>query len=186
MKRITLSVLAVPLAILSSTVYAGSDSGFYVGASVGSAQIDYTEDDPVVGDIDFDDDDAGYKIFGGYNIGIIPIVDVAVEVAYVDFGTFDGAIDTTKSELEVDGYTGAALAGVNLGPVGLFLKAGVISWDGDISTAVGGASEDGTDPLYGIGAKFQLSSFQVRAEYELYDLDEIDVDYFSLGAAYTF
>jgi outer membrane immunogenic protein len=31
------------------------------------------------GQYNFDDDDIGFKIFGGYNFGFIPLLDLAVE-----------------------------------------------------------------------------------------------------------
>ena len=188
MTRIIPSILVLSLVGLPSVAAAGSDSGFYIGGSIGSAKLDYQDEDPDFGDVDFDDSDTGYKIFAGYNIGLLPLVDLAVEGAYVDFGSQDGAINNVSgNSVEVDAWTGAGLAGVNLGPIGLFGKVGFVRWDGDIkSSTLGNGSDSGTDPLYGVGVKFQLFSFQVRAEYELFDLGDIDIDYFSVGAAYTF
>lgn len=183
MKPVIPAVLAFSFLAVHGTALAGSDSGLYVGASVGQAQLDYTDDFPDFGSVDFDDEDTGYKLFGGYNLGLIPLVDLAVEGAYVDFGNFNGSIGGVGSGLKVDGWTGAGLVGVKLGPVGLFGKAGVINWDGAFD---GLSDDDGTDPLYGVGARITLFSLQVRAEYERYDLDNIDIDYFSLGAAFTF
>lgn len=189
MTRSIYAVLAVPflavfLLVTSGTASAGSDSGLYVGASVGSSQLDYDDDLPDVGEVEFDDDDTGYKIFAGYNLGLIPLVDLAVEGAYVDFGDFKGEVGGTGgNKLDVNGWTGAGLAGIKLGPVGLFAKAGFINWDSDADQV---GSDDGTDPLYGVGARVTLFSLQVRAEYERYDLDRFDIDYFSLGAAFTF
>jgi len=62
---------------MPATVFAGADSGFYIGAGAGDATVK---------DTDFDASDTAYKIFGGYNIGFIPLVDFAVEASYVDFG----------------------------------------------------------------------------------------------------
>lgn len=187
MARPLSTFMAVTLLLLPGAVFAGSDSGLYVGASVGSSQLDYSDNDPDLGQVDFDDDDAGYKVFAGFNFGIVPLVDVAVEGAYVDFGQFSGKINNIgDNDLDVTGWTLAGLAGAKLGPVGLFAKVGAIDWDGDLEGSFGSGSDDGTDPLYGIGARFQLMSFQVRAEYELFDLDNVDIDYFSVGAAYTF
>ncbi|MDK9556022.1 outer membrane beta-barrel protein [Marinobacter sp. M216] len=188
MKPVIPLTLAVSLFAVSGTTLAGSDSGLYLGASVGQAQLDFDEELPDPGDvnvsIDFDDEDTAYKIFGGYNFGLIPLVDLAVEGAYVDFGKFKGNVGAiSDSNFEVDGWTGAGLAGIKLGPVGIFGKAGFISWDGDLDNF---GDDDGTDPLYGIGARFTLFSFQVRAEYERYDLDNFDIDYYSVGAAFTF
>ncbi|WP_111494975.1 MULTISPECIES: outer membrane beta-barrel protein [Marinobacter] len=189
MTRSLPSFLAVPLTALvflmmSAAAHAGSDSGVYVGASVGQAQVDFDDELPDVGEVDFDDDDTAYKIFAGYNFGLIPLVDLAVEGAYVDFGKFKGDIGSISDrDLDVDGWTAAGLAGVNLGPIGVFGKVGAINWDSDFD---GLGDEDGTDPFYGVGARFSLFSFQVRAEYERYDLDDFDIDYFSVGAAFTF
>ncbi|MEX2473920.1 outer membrane beta-barrel protein [Marinobacter sp.] len=182
-------IFALPFLAVSGHALAGSDSGVYLGASIGEAQLDFDDEragSDEVGDvtIDFDDEDTAYKIFVGYNLGLIPLVDLAVEGAYVDFGKFRGDIGPlSDADFEVDGWTGAALAGVNLGPVGVFAKAGAISWDGDLDDI---GDEDGTDPFYGAGARITLFSFQVRAEYERYELDNFDIDYFSVGAAYTF
>lgn len=179
--------LAVSLAAVSGSALAGSDSGFYVGASVGQAQLDLDGEADFGGGLEnfkFDDDDTAYKIFGGYNFGLIPLVDLAVEGAYVDFGAFKGDGLLSNTEVEVDGWTGAGLAGIKLGPVGIFGKVGAILWDSEFDNNLG--DDDGTDPLYGIGARFTLFSLQVRAEWERYDLDDADIDYFSVGGAFTF
>lgn len=188
MKAIIPLFVAVPLFAVSGTTLAGSDSGLYIGASIGQAQLDFDDELPdendVDVDIDFDDEDSAYKIFAGYNLGLIPLVDLAVEGAYVDFGKFRGDVGSnSRADFDVDGWTGAGLAGFKLGPVGVFGKAGFIRWDGDLDDV---GDDNGTDPMYGIGAKFTLFSLQVRAEYERYDLDDFDIDYFSVGGAFTF
>jgi len=60
----------------------------------------------------------------------------------------------------------------------------VISWDVD-SNFESSSSDSGTDPAYGLGARFAIGSFSVRAEYEVYDLD-IDLDMVSVSGVYTF
>lgn len=170
----------------SAPVFAG-DSGFYLGGSLGSADVTFDDNRSGFGDIDFDDDDSAYKVFAGFNLNLIKLVNLAVEASYVDFGEQEGRIATiTGNKLEVDAWTVAALAGVDLGPIGVFAKAGFASWDGDVTTAGNDFSEDGTDPLYGIGAKFQIGSLAIRGEYELFDLEDIDIDYVSVGLSYTF
>ena len=83
------------------------------------------------------------------------------------------------------------LVGFDLGPVGLFAKTGLTRWNLDIG--VGGSSKgySGTDPTYGIGAKFQLGSFAVRAEYEYINIDIVsgvssDVSMVSVSGVFTF
>lgn len=188
MKRMNKYVLAVAACCMSGAVLAGSDSGFYIGGSVGNAKVDYSDNDPDFGnfDIDFKDDDNAYKVFAGYNFGLVPLLNLGVEAAYIDFGKYEDEIANVKGKVELDAVTLTGLVGFNLGPVGLFGKAGVANWDGDFKSTLGHASESGTDPVYGVGAKLQFGSFAVRAEYEMFDLDKFDVDYYSVGASYTF
>ena len=180
--RITSALVAATLAALPLSAMAGKDSGVYVGGSIGNASLDYSKDS-----FDFNDDDAGYKVFAGYNFGLVPLIDIAAEVAYVDFGSAEGDIaNITGNKLEVSALTAAGIVGFNLGPIGLFGKMGVATWDGDVKGPIINDSDSGTDPLYGLGAKLQLGSLAVRAEYELFDLDKFDIDFFSVGASFTF
>ena len=177
-KRLT---AVAALAAVSSFASAGTDTGLYLGGSIGQAGIDVD-----VEDIDFDDDDTAWKAFIGYNLGLLPMVDLAVEGTYYDFGESSGSVLGQGYDAEVDGWGLAAVAGIAVGPVGLFGKVGAISWDSELSTAVGDFDDDGTDPAYGVGAKVQLGSLLVRAEYELFDIDDTEVDFWSVGAAFVF
>ena len=181
MTNITFPVLALLSIGAAQVAHAGSESGPYLGASVGSSVIDYQ-----TSDIDLDDNDVGYKVFGGYNFGLVPLVDLAIEASYLDFGTQAGQAIGENLSLSTTGLMASGLVGLNFGPVGVFAKAGVINWDSELKFANSKSSETGSDPAYGIGAKFQLGSFQLRAEYELIDIDEVPIDYFSVGAAITF
>lgn len=186
-KRMTMMALAAALAGTAGLAQAGGESGFYLGGSAGNASFDFSESDPDF-PVEFDDDDMAYKLFAGYNIGAVPMLNLAVEGAYVNFGTFEGDIgNTTGNEIDVDGFIFSGLVGFDLGPIGLFGKAGVVSWDTDLNTNdFDDESDSGSDPAYGVGAKFQIGSIAIRAEYEMFDLDEADIDFYSLGAAFTF
>ena len=168
-KALLLSLAVTSLAIPTAAI-AGADSGFYIGAGVGDATIK---------DSGFDESDSAYKILAGYNIGFIPFVDFAVEGSYVDFGN----PSNTAGSVEATGFDAFGLVGLNFGPVGVFAKAGAINWDLKTNT---GFSDSGTDPAYGIGAKFSLLSFSVRAEYEVFEFDTADVDMISVSAVFTF
>jgi len=162
-------MMAIP-----GTAIAGADSGFYIGGSVGDASVESGN---------FDESDSAYKLIGGFNFGIIPLVDVAVEASYVDFGK----PARNNSSIEVTGLDAFGLAGLSFGPFGLFAKAGMISWDADSSAGTVTTSDSGTDPAYGLGARFALGPISVRAEYELFDLkDDVDIELLSVGATYTF
>jgi len=159
---------------MPAVTFAGADSGFYVGAGVGDATVKDS-------DSNFDASDSAYKLFGGYNIGFIPLVDFAVEASYVDFG----APSTSAGSIEVTGVNAFGLAGLSFGPFGVFAKAGVINWDSDSTFGTISSSDSGSDPAYGIGARFAIGSFAIRAEYEYYDVDT-DLDMVSVSGVFTF
>jgi hypothetical protein len=150
---------------------AGADSGFYIGAGVGDATVK---------DTNFDESDSAYKVFGGYNIGFIPLVDFSVEASYVDFGK----PSNSAGSVEVTGLNAYGLAGLSFGPLGVFAKAGAMRWDSDSNFGTT-SSDSGTDPAYGIGARFAIGSLSVRAEYEVYDLDA-DLEMISVSGVFTF
>jgi hypothetical protein len=158
---------------LPTLAVAGADSGFYIGAGVGDASVK---------DSGFDESDSAYKIFGGYNFGVIPLVDLAVEASYADFGS----PSVGGTSVEVSGLDAFGLAGLSFGPFGIFAKAGVISWDADVTGATT-SSKSGTDSAYGIGARFAIGSFAVRAEYEYFDLEsDLEVGMASISGVFTF
>ncbi len=173
--RILFICIAGLLQVLPTATFAGTESGFYLGAGVGDASVEST-------DSNFNESDSSYKVFGGFNIGFIPLVDFAVEGSYVDFGSPGSG----NNSVEVTGLNAFGLAGLSFGPFGVFAKAGVIDWSADTNFGAGTASDSGTDPAYGVGARFALGSFAVRAEYEIYDLDVVDVEMISISGVYTF
>jgi len=181
MRRLTLACFVVTLLVISGTAWAGGDTGLYLGASVGSSGLDVSS-----GGVSYDDNDVAYKIFGGYNIGIVPLIDVAVEASYVNFGTAKGTVSGNSAETKVTGLDAFGLVGVNLGPVSAFGKVGAIRWDGESTLLSQTTDNSGTDPAYGLGLQFQLLSIAIRAEYELFKLDSVDIGFASAGVSYTF
>jgi len=184
----------LPIAILFSVfmvpaeVLAGADSGVYLGIGAGEAALTVKGSDPTDGDYNLDDSDVGYKLFGGYNFGYVPVIDLAVEISYVDFGTANSAFaNGNPISYEITGLNAFGLVGINLGPLGLFAKAGVISWQLDSTIGTTNNSDSGTDTAYGLGAKLQFSSYAFRAEYEVYDVNSVnDLDMFSVSIVFTF
>ena len=158
---------------MPTVAVAGADSGFYIGAGVGDASVK---------DTNFDESDSAYKLFGGYNFGVVPLVDLAVEASYVDFGKPSNSTST----VDVSGLNAFGLAGLSFGPFGIFAKAGILSWNSDATIGGASGSDSGTDTGYGIGARFAIGSFAVRAEYELYDIDNADLDMVSVSGVFTF
>ena len=178
------ALLMAGLFTVPATTHA--DSGFYLGGSVGRSML--KTDIPATGDgsLNFDDGASARKIFGGFNVDLF-IVDLAVEGGYVDFGKPQDRIAGNDVEFDLTGWNLFGLAGLELGLVGVFAKAGFIDWSAE--TLVNGASFDrnsGTDPAYGIGMRFSLFSAEVRAEYEYFDIKNTDAAMLSVGAAWTF
>lgn len=163
---------------------ARADSGFYVGGSIGSA---FVEADDTAGGADFDEDDFAWKVFGGFNIDAF-VIDLAIEGGYVDFGSPSDTAFGVERSVDVTGWDVFGLAGIELGPVGVFAKVGAISWDVDASVdGVRIGSDSGTDPAYGVGVRFSVWSAELRAEYEYFDVDAADdLSMASIGVAWTF
>lgn len=180
MKKLTAVGCVTTLLLMPGIVTAGAESGFYLGGSLGSANLNLSSND-----IKIDDDDSAYKIFGGFNFGVVPLVDIAVEGSYVDFGKAS-SLQIGDNSVGITGWDAFGLAGFKLGPIGLFGKAGFIAWDSESDILQDQLNSSGTDPAYGIGARFQIGSASVRAEYELFDLDIGDIDYYSVGVSWTF
>lgn len=162
----------------SHTAMAGSESGLYLGGSIGQATITAKGQTP--GDPEFNENDAGYKIFLGYNFGIIPLIDLAVEGSYVDFGKPSG----NNVEIDLVGWDAFGLAALTFGPFSVFGKMGFLNWDSKSNVY---NDDSGSDPAYGLGAKFILGSLALRAEYEYFDVNELDDLYMvSAGLSWTF
>ena len=112
--------------------------------------------------------------------GLADAAFVGVEASYLDLGSpTDGSVT-----IETQGWSGFAMGVLPLGPVGLFAKVGMVSTDTEISSL---ADESSTDPAYGVGAEFAFSKIAIRAEYEMFDIEDTeDVYMVSVGAAWRF
>ena len=175
MKKLLASSLLMASAALPLTSYAGADSGLYIGGSVGQSALE--------ADFNFDEKDTGYKVLVGYNFGLVPLVDLAVEADYRDFGSFEGG----GLSADVVAFDVFGVAGLNFGPFGVFAKAGYS--DSDVDTVFENVKDSSSESnmAYGLGAKFQLASIALRAEYETFDMDDVDdLSMISVGATITF
>ena len=176
MKKVVVMILIIALSLISGVANAGNKTGPYIGGSLGYATTDVSD-----GQYDFDDEDLGFKFFGGYNFGVIPLLDLAIEGSYVDFGN---AADTGNIDVDFTGWDLFGVAALNLGPIGVFGKVGQIWWksDSDISLL----DDSGNHMAYGVGVLFQIGSFGIRGEYEYFDIDSANVSMFSAGVSWTF
>jgi hypothetical protein len=177
--RFVKSCSVATLATLLLTPAAFADSGFFLGGAYGDASFDADSGS------NFDQDSAPYKIMAGY-IFDMPVFDIAIEAAYNDFGSQDGDVLLVPAEVDATGLSAFVVGGFDFGLFGIFAKAGMVSWDADLNIGGLTASEDGTDPAYGLGMRLTFSSIEARLEYEVFDFDDVDLDMVSLGLIWRF
>ena len=180
MKKLLVLICGIFILSISGFASAGQESGLYLGGSLGASSIDVLQQE-----IDYDDNDFGYKIFAGYNFGIIPFIDLGVEGSYIDFG--EASYNSgTDYNVGLTGWDLFAVGAVDFGPVGVFIKVGQIWWDIDSDTLSSILDNTGNDMAYGLGLKFKVLSLTVRTEYEYFDTDMGDMGFVSAGISWTF
>ncbi len=188
MKKSILCLVAILAA--AAIPAAAADNGLYIGASIGGSSIEVSDFDDELGDVNFSDGDYAYKLFAGYRFMSF----LGVEAGYVDLGSPSdviGDIEDIDIKIGVTGWDAFAVGFLPIGPVDLFAKVGLISWDADIRAAfediVEHDSDSGTDAVWGLGVALRLGSLAVRAEGERFEIADADEVYmFSVGATFTF
>jgi OmpA-OmpF porin, OOP family len=171
-------LIGAMLLMMGVTGSALAQNGFYAGASIGQATIDACS-----GVTNCDDEDTGWKIFGGWEMN----QNIAFEAGWVDMGEISGSIGGSAVSAEADGWTLAAKGILPLNEqFGLFARIGFIDWEIEGGGALSGVDDDGTDLMYGIGAQYMFTDqFGIFGEWEWYDVDD-DVDLLSIGALIKF
>ena len=171
---LTTSVLALALGALSFGAHAAEPTGFYAGGGVGQSMVDESF---------ADDEDTAYQVFGGYQFNPY----FGLEAAYTDFGKVDLVGNVGKLEADT-----VSLVAVGTLPftanVSGYAKAGFHSWDADVrAPGIGRASDDGTDPTYGLGLQYRFSdAFALRGEYSRFEMDDVDVDLAQVQVRFDF
>jgi len=199
-KRLVLAATIVCGLILLAP--APAHAKIYGGLGIGqSSTSDFSASD--VDDGSFissstDDSDTGWKGFVGYRF----LKFLSVELAYVDLGEFSinaqsdgtGIFAPGDVRFSADSDT-IALQAMGILPLGerfsIYAKYGYHKWDAKLrasdSLTSGSDSEDGEDPMYGLGVNFGLKGAgSIRLEYELYEIDDVDVDLISVAFAFRF
>jgi hypothetical protein len=166
-------------ALMASFHASAADNGIYLGAGIGQSDIELDSD--AFSGIGFNGDDTAWKLI----VGIRPLDWLAIEASYVDLGKpeDDGV------EIDADAFTAFAVGFLPVGPVDVFAKAGLINYDakGSLSNVGEVVDDDGTEFAYGAGVQFRLLSFAIRAEYEKFDVKDLDdVNMISVSVTYTF
>ncbi len=150
-------------------------AGAYIGLGAGSADYDGN-----LFHVDVDDDDLGWKIFGGYRFNRF----LGLEAAWLDLGEVSGR----NYKVETTGFSFQGVASLPMGPVfSAFAKLGAIAWKQDNRVIGQNRDRSGTDVSWGFGGQLRLfdNRLGIRLEWERFESD-LSVDLISLGASYHF
>jgi OmpA-OmpF porin, OOP family len=187
--------LAAASCFFSAPVLAQPYAGFAVG------QADVGEDMVIPGLLDpggrVDGKDGAFKLFGGYQFNR----NFAIEAAIVDLGdvTYSGSFTDSGGTVPVSGgrvqNSGFNLSAVGVLPLGtsfvVFGKVGMFLWYSEATDVTGGtffySEEDGADLSLGLGASMALGQrVSLRAEWERFDMSNVEADLVTLGIAFRF
>ncbi|WP_346799472.1 outer membrane beta-barrel protein (plasmid) [Halomonas sp. Bachu 37] len=165
LKKILVTSSLATLALVAGAAHAGG----YVGASVGHSEFP-----------DDFDNSISFSVKGGYKFS----ENFAFEAAYLNLGKADDGISPVW-EAEV---TGINTSVVGIAPINqnleVFAKVGTFFWSVDLSEEGYGkiAEDDGTDIGFGFGGAYHITDdISVFAEYQRFDVDDGDIDNFSVG-----
>ena len=175
---------AVAAALLSgagpASLYAAD--GPYLGAGIGLASVKEQVDTETL-----DAEDTAFRGFVGYRTNALPVVDLAIEGAYTDFGRPSQTLAGQNVQFKLSGASVAGLVILPLGPFDLYAKGGALSWRSERSNGASMASRSGSDPFYGAGIAFYLWKVGVRAEYERFQIKDVDrLQMLSLSVLFQF
>jgi Outer membrane protein beta-barrel domain len=174
------ALAAVLLCVGASELQAAD--GLYLGAGIGLATVK-----DQVNTETLDADDTAFRGFIGWRFDDVPLIDLAVEAAYTDFGRPSQTVGGQNVQFKLTGASVAGLLILPLGPLDLYAKGGVLSWRSERSSGASTSSQSGSDPFYGAGIGFYLWKVGIRAEYERFQIKDVDrLQMLSLNVLFQF
>jgi len=173
MKKLLLAVAVAATVLLSSTVMAkestevDSESGWFVGASIGSIESESVDEIESYG---FSVDNT-YKVMYGYHFNEY----LALEQAWNNFGNLSGY----GQKITTKGLTTEVVVSLPINSVFKpFFKAGLNSWFVESDYF----SDSGSDLIYGAGITVSLGNFDLTLEHQSSD----GLGFTSTGVKYNF
>jgi hypothetical protein len=177
-KFATLAVLSTLGLMAAASRAEAADNGFYLGAGVTKTKFDADNFD------DVELDDSSFKVIAG----IRPLDWLAFEANYVDLGSDSETIAPgVKSKIDANAVTGSVLLLKEIQIVDFYARAGLAHWkvNGSV-TGAGSDSDSGDEFTYGVGVGVHFGSVGVRAEYEKFQIDNLDTDVNTLSLSFTY
>lgn len=171
MLRKSILVLSIGLAAMGAHA-----QQMYVGASVG--QVNHDDG----GGLDVDNA-SGFSLLAGYQVS----PNLALEAAYVDFGSADVEGFGETGEVEADTFSlSARLIAPLSEKASVYARFGMHKWDGEVTVdGFGSISDDGSDMLYGAGFSFSAAhNIELGLEFTKYD--DVEIDTISAAARLRF
>jgi hypothetical protein len=171
---------------LASVLLAGpaqaAGSGLYLGAGVGSAQL--KDQPPQTGGQEVSNSSTPYRAFAGYRFGIIPIIDLAAEVGYMDLGKAQGTTGTTATQYKAQGADASVLVIFPITIFDLYGRVGAMQVNLDKTFNGATTSSKGTAGVYGAGVGVRLGPIGVRAEYDRIDIKDVSSANVEMASVY--
>lgn len=150
------------LALASVSVTATADSLIYGGVQAGSA--DYAGDSSTV--------------YGAHiGTGILPFI--GLEMGAWNLGSYDVA---GAGSVDVSSVNFAVKPSIELGPLHVYGKAGLHSWE-----EKGAFKDDGVDPFFGLGVEYNIfPMFTLGAGYNNFTVGNENIDFASVNLTVHF
>lgn len=214
MKRIMKTIGAISVvsaALVAGPVAAADESGWYGGLGLGQSRAKIDDDKISAGlagagitvtSIDDEEQDFGYKVFGGYKFNR----NFALEGGYFNLGEFGFKADTSPTgtftgNIEADGFNIDAVGIMPLSPkFSAFARVGAqraqandtFAGTGAVVAANGNPSKTDTNYKAGLGLQYDFTKrVGMRGEWERYRINDAvnshgDVDMLSVGLVVKF
>jgi OOP family OmpA-OmpF porin len=181
LSQVQTTILSV---LLLMPLGAYAEKGFFVGGSIGSAELSDDFDG-----LNIDTDATSFRIVGGWRFNDY----FAVEGGYHDFGDFEQQVDINgtpaTANLSADGFTLGVGGNLPLGErFSLLGRFGMFFWDGNAEiNNVSQATPEDSNPYFGAGVGYAVTeSLLISGDLTRYELEDANSNVFSIGFQYRF
>lgn len=157
--------------------------GWYAGLGVGQSK--YNDIDQTSANTRTE----GWKVYAGYQFNKY----LGVEGGYVNLNDMTGTKGAVRTNIDTDAWAlSAVLSYPVTDKISVMGKAGVAYMLADVHTKNGAAvtvttGDDSYEPTYGVGVKYAVfDNLDLRAEWDRYDRNDMNIDLISAGMAVKF